>query len=461
MHLSRAEEGDVTGSSRTGLRSPQVQRVAALFALARIPAAAIWLSILLDVSAASGSYGRAGGAVAAYGIGVALLAPFVGRAADRLGPRLVLLSCAAVQLPALLLLAALSDTAGLTLLVPAALAGAAQPPLTPCMRASWKVLVPDGSERKKCLAFDAVLGEVIDLASPLIAVALNIAAGDSGSLPYVAVAAALTIIGFALAVPRGARPVVAAEQRSRAVTRPVMAVLVVIFGLTCALGAVEVGAVAAADAAGHRGWAAMLLAVFALTSIVGGVLHARRPSSSRATTELSLLLLLLALGLTGAALAAQNVFVAGALLGLAGLAVAPLVTVLLGLVETVAKPGCETLTFTLATTANFIGVAAGSALAGLAVDLPADRVGLLAGRGLLTGALLALVSLALVWAVSGYVPSTVSDPVTAAHDPVPGQVEALLAELEELWRQTAEVGRRNDELARQLAERPRLLSRTG
>lgn len=437
----------------SGLRDPRVLRVAALYVLARIPAAAVWLSVVLDVSEASGSYGRAGGAVAAYGIGVAVVAPLVGRLADRHGARRVLLACTAVQFPALLLLSATADSAGLTLLVPALLAGAAQPPLVPCMRAAWKVLVPDPDERRPCLAFDAVLGEVVDLGAPLIAVAVNLAAGGPGSLPVVAVSAAVAMTAFAVVVPATPRQLVH-EPVVLAVTRPVLAVLGLILVITSALGAVEVGAIAVADAAGQRKVAGVLLAVFAATSILGGVLNARRRSTVRPATELVLLQAVLAAGLAVAAVASDDLWVTGAFLALAGLAVAPLVTVLLGLVEAVARPGAETLTFTFATTANFLGVAAGSTLAGLAVDRSRGEVLDAGTSGLLVGAALAALSLVALAVVARRLPGgpvQLRSPLAAQEDERP-TTEELVAELELLWSQTRELGARNDELARTLAD---------
>lgn len=356
------------------LRAPGVRRVAVLYILARVPAAAVWLSIVLDVSGESGSYGRAGGAVAAYGVGVALLAPLLGRLADRFGARPVLLLCAAVQLPALLLLASAADADGLALLVPAFAAGAVQPPLVPCMRAGWALLVPDESSRQACFAFDAVLGEVVDLAAPLLAVALNVSRGEAGSLQVVALAVAVTTVLYSLVTPSrpGAAPAGPRGGR-RVLTRPVLSVLAVVLVVTAALGAVEVAAIAFADGLGARSSAGVLLTLFTLGSIGGGIVHGRRPWAAPPCQQLLVLLVPLFTGLAVTALLPRSLWVAGPLLALAGVAVAPLVAVLLGLLQATAQQGAATETFTYATTANFLGVAGGSVVAG--------TVGDLAGRG--------------------------------------------------------------------------------
>jgi len=442
--------------SGSGLRDPRVARVFVLYVLARVPASAVWLSVVLDVSAASGSYAKAGGAVGAYGLGVAAFAPVIGRLADRCGARRVLLACIAAQLPALLLLSAAAHGSGLALLAPAFVAGMVQPPLVACMRASWTALVSDEQALQRCFAFDSVLGEVVDLAAPLIAVAVNVARGPGGSLVVVAVVVAATSGLYACVAPVGVAPA-GPEPRPRARVRPALPVLLVVLLLTAGLGAVEVSAVALADGSGDRAGAGLLLALFTCGSIAGGVLHARRPPADVPSTQLLALLLPLGYALLAAAFLPYRLWLVGPLLVLAGGAVAPLVTVLLGLIQSVAVKGAETETFTYATTANFVGVAAGSALAGVVGDLAVggDTVGS-GAAGLLvavclvaaTGVAVLLVSPALPEALE---PDAADDGADepAAHAPVPRQ--RLVEELERTRAQARELGLGNDELARELA----------
>lgn len=380
-------------------RDPVVRRVLTTYVLARLPASAIWLSVLLDVSGASGSYARAGGAVAAYGLGVALLAPLVGRAADRHGARLVLSACLVVQLPALLLLAAAAGRSGPALLLPALVAGAVQPPVVPCMRAAWSRLVPDERQRERCFSLEAVLGEAIDLAAPLLAVAVNVAAGAGGSLPWVAAATAVTTALYVVALPRSQRQDPAVVRRSWLVPAPVTAVLLVVLMLTAGLGAVEVGVVAVADRAGGRASAGVLLGLFTATSMLGGVLHARWTWRRSPRSQLVLLLAPLTVFLLASGWAPGGLVVTGVLLALAGTAVAPLVALLLAMLQAGAAEGAETTTFTWATTANYVGVAAGSLLAGVVGDAvrtpPGPGAPGLAVAGLLCAATAALAALTL------------------------------------------------------------------
>ncbi len=407
--------------SRTGAPAPQqgglhdvaVLRVVVVYVLARVPAAGVWLSIVLDVSTASGSYAAAGSAVGAYSVGVATCAPLVGRLADRVGARRVLLVCAALQLPALALLAGAAHAAGLGLLAPALLAGAVQPPLVPCMRASWAFLVPDERQRASCFTFDSVLGEVVDLAAPLLAVALNVARGERGSLVLVAVAVAVSVAAFTAVLPSAPRR--AAPPRVRGRLRPVLPVLAVVLLVTAVLGAAEVGCVALADATGDRRAAGLLLATFTVGSIAGGVAWARRPLRSAPGLQLLLLLLPLGYGLLGAVLVPASVPLLVPLLVVAGLAVAPLVAVLLGLLQELAVRGSETETFTWGTTANYVGVALGSALAGLAGDGVGSVAGLGPGHaGLLVAMLLVVAAGGAVAVLSTRLPQTSAQPGAVA-----------------------------------------------
>lgn len=436
-------------SSRT-FTDPRVLRVLVLYVLARIPAAAVWLSIVLDVSGASGSYVRAGSAVAAYGVGVALLAPLMGRLADRFGARPVLLGCAAVQLPALLLLASSAAETGLALLLPAFVAGVVQPPLVPCMRAGWALLVPDEQARKACFSFDAVLGEVVDLGAPLIAVALNVSRGDAGSLQVVGVAVAVTTLLYVLVAPSAPGTTVSRVHRGpRVLTRPVLAVLLVVLLLTAALGAVEVAAIAFADSLDERSSAGLLLSLFTLGSIAGGVLHSRVVWSASPDRQLLLLLAPLAAGLALTAATPHSLWVAGPLLALAGVSVAPLVATLLGLLQRVAREGAVTETFTYATTANFLGVAGGSVLTGAVGDL-GDDVSWVSptSGGMVVAALLVLATAVAVLVVRPALRSFDGPSEVVADD----DVAALVRELEQVWETTRVAGRRNEALAREIAE---------
>ncbi|MDP9398655.1 MAG: MFS transporter [Actinomycetota bacterium] len=370
--------------------------ILALYLGARLPAATVWLAALLHVSDTLGSYAVAGFAMASYGVAVAVAAPLLGRLVDRWGPLRVLPACAVVHGGALLVLSGLDAGAPrpLVLLV-SACAGLGQPPLTACMRARWALLLVDEEQREVGYSLDSVLGETIDLAAPLLLAALAFLAGPPVALATVATATTLTTVVFAVALTRrmhGLAP--AAAQRAHVLRDPrIRLLLAVILISTGALGAIEIAVVAAADRAGSAAAVGLVLALFTAGSLVGGLVHGARSWRWSPASQLVLLCGLLALGLAAASLT-RSLWQLAAVLVVTGATVAPTIAVLLSLMGAAAPEGAQTETFTWAATANFCGVAGGSALAGLATESWL-LAGLLVGAGLaVVAALLARAGLA-------------------------------------------------------------------
>ncbi len=112
-------------------RVPGVRAALAASVVGRLPIGMAMLAILLFLQDRTGSFALAGAASALYVLGLGLVAPFLGRMIDRLGPRRVL-SVSAVIYPGMLLaLVALTlrtESHGWIALVALA-AGAAFPPM--------------------------------------------------------------------------------------------------------------------------------------------------------------------------------------------------------------------------------------------------------------------------------------------------------------------------------------------
>src|SRR2546423_8412158 len=86
---------------------PDVRASLAASIIGRAPIGIAGFAILLFVQGRSGSFALAGSASALYVLGLALVAPLLGRLIDRLGPRPVLLVCAFLYPAALVALAIL------------------------------------------------------------------------------------------------------------------------------------------------------------------------------------------------------------------------------------------------------------------------------------------------------------------------------------------------------------------
>src|ERR687896_2338917 len=75
------------------LRPREMRQTIAASMLGRLPIGITGLAILLLVQAATESFARGGAASACYVVGLATVAPALGRFIDRSGPRLTLAAC--------------------------------------------------------------------------------------------------------------------------------------------------------------------------------------------------------------------------------------------------------------------------------------------------------------------------------------------------------------------------------
>ena len=343
--------------------------------VARLPVAMVSLAIILRISRATGSYARAGLVTAAYVVGTGLVMPLVGRLADRVGPRRVLVVAGALNAAGLITLAFVSvhDTAALV--VVAAVTGASVPPVAPAVRSLWRHLVrPDlvGG----LFAMDATLQEVTFMVGPAL-VALVAALAEP--------AAALVVcglIGFAGAVAVAAHPALGRsfKEPSPGPRQPVnlagLATLVVI--ILMFLAAIVIVEVAVVAFAGHHqapNQAGLLLSVWSLGSMAGGfVLGARMVRSG--ASALAPLLVASALGFALLSLA-PNVAVLYGLMFLGGIAIAPAFSCLYWLVGELAPQGSSVEAFSWVASGIQIGAAIGAAVGGLLVQDFGTRVAVL------------------------------------------------------------------------------------
>lgn len=101
-----------------------LRRTFVLSILGRLPIGLTGLAILLLVQISTGSFARGGAAAACYVVGLAAIAPALGRVIDRYGPRRILVASGVLFPSALIALAAAVAHAPFLTLVFAAAAGA-------------------------------------------------------------------------------------------------------------------------------------------------------------------------------------------------------------------------------------------------------------------------------------------------------------------------------------------------
>lgn len=340
----------------------------------RLPISMLGLGTVVLVERRYGSYGLAGAVSATLVVSVAAAGPPVSRLLDRLGQARVLVPALGVHVAGLvaLLVAAQAAAPRWVLFPAAAVAGAASPPLSACVRARWSALLRGRPELKTAFAFESVADEVVFIVGAVLvttlAVALSPLAGLACALVFV------TAGTLAFAAQRSTEPPPTGAARgagTTAIARPGLRVLVAAFLAVGAIfGALEVAMVAFAEEEGAEGAAGALLALVAGSSLASGLAYGARTWASAPGRRLAVGVAVMAAGIVPVALAATVPQMAGAAV-LTGLAISPTLIASYEVVEALVPATALTEGFAWITTALAVGVADG---AGFAVSVQAGLV---------------------------------------------------------------------------------------
>ncbi len=263
-------------------RAPELRATVAASIAGRMPIGIAGLAILLFVQGRSGSFVLAGTVSALYVLGLALIAPFLGRLIDRLGPRPVLLVCAVLYPAGLLGLTALVLLSAHPAWVCAMslLAGATMPPISACVRALYPRMVPDPALLHTAYSVDSALVELVFILGPAL-VAVCVALGHAeAALLLAAFSAAAGTFAFMRAPPIrrwGPARVRADKDWLGALRYPK---LLVVFGTTLlyalAFGLFEVAVTAQAAGKGVPAAAGVTLALVSVGSGAGALVYGAR-----------------------------------------------------------------------------------------------------------------------------------------------------------------------------------------
>ena len=355
--------------------------------------ALVILPLLFAVQATTGSVATAGIAVAAYGVTASFLAPFRARLIDRHGrrPVLLLLAIAFGGVLVALAIGAFAAWSGPTMVVLAGLAGSVAPPLGPAMRVAWSELARKPALLRKALSFDAVVEELLYIVGPAAA-GFALVVIEPGLV--LLVPAVLVILGTVLfvsspAIRRTPCPEPAAETtvaRSAARGRtllgnthfiglllPALVAGLVSGNLTIAIPAAFPGTEGAAAAG-------IVLGLFAGGSAVGGLVFGalRIPGHARLQViaiAVILVVLSTAVGLTGNAVWMTVTVMA------AGVFFSPVMIVAYFAANDFGGDQRKTESTTWVNTSHNIGAAAGSAMAGLVIEVAGVNESFLAVGG--------------------------------------------------------------------------------
>jgi MFS family permease len=347
--------------------------------IGRLPFAAAALANLLLVQGATGSFADAGLVTAFYAAGEALGLPLLGRLVDRIGQTRVIVAASAVHTAAMvtLVLLADSDATVAAMAAVATVAGFAIPPLGTMLRTLWSELVADPGLRQSAFALDAVTVEVAFITGPLlVALVIGIASPSAAVLTNLG----LNLLGATLfAVSRASRAW-RGEPREPGRVGPLRSAGVLILmsaslGIGVAVAAIELGMIALATDHDARALAGALIAAQAAGSLVGGLAYGSRVWRGEAGRRLALLALVLTMTIFPLLLASSLVS-AFPLMVISGVALAPAVSVLYTLLDSVAPRGTATEATGWVLTAFVVGASAGTGLAGAAVAASGPDAGI-------------------------------------------------------------------------------------
>lgn len=366
------------------LALPHLQAAIIASVIGRLPIGIAGLAILLLVHKATGSFAQAGATTASYVLGLAAVAPLLGRLIDRRGPRRILAACG-VMYPAALgaLLAALAWSAPVWIILPiAGTAGASLPPITVCMRTFLRRRLGEDPLLATAYSLESVLIESIFIIGPILVSTIVAAASPAWAVAFAGGCASLGTFLFLKAPPLASWHI---EQRRAAMSmfgpleqRRFLLLLVVILCYSIAFGLVEIGVTAFASEAGAPALAGLMLGLMSVGSVCGGLTYGSRGWRLPLSRQFTITLAIMGGGIAPLAmLASPPLFTAFAVA--TGLAMAPALTIQSMLVARIAIPEHATEAFTWSSTGLLAGVGIGLAGGGMLLESGTSAAVLAAG----------------------------------------------------------------------------------
>ncbi|CAN5813790.1 MFS transporter [soil metagenome] len=342
----------------------------------RLQLSMVGLGSVLLVESYTGSYGL-GGVVAATGaVATAVLGPVIGRYADSVGQRRVLLPIVVVHLVGgLVFLFSVRSQSGdhawplWVVFVAVGVAGGALPPISSMIRTRWSYLLRGSPRLNTALAFESVVDELVFIVGPVLVTFLSTTGHTTSGLVTAFTLAVAGGLLFAAQVETEPPPSGHHPHRGPSARRtPGLLVLCPVgAALGMVLGSVQVGLVAFADKVDKEALSGVLIASLAVGSMVAGILWGLRHWSSELRRRLLLTLAALSAG-SLALVFVPTMWLMLVLVFVAGTAVSPSLISAFTLTERLIPPRLVTEGFTWLGTAIGLGVAVGVAAAGKLID---------------------------------------------------------------------------------------------
>jgi predicted MFS family arabinose efflux permease len=366
--------------------SAGARRLFATSIIARLAPAMLSIGILVHTRHLTGSFAAAGLVTGVYAIALGVGGPLLGQLVDRRGQTATLLVSASLAATLLAAIAVLQPGAPLAVLIAlAAGIGLATPPVGACLRTQLPALLSDPGAVRTAYALEASVIELTYIAGPPLALCIGALWSTGAALAFAGVVLLGATAAYAVQpASRRWRPAPAAKRpRGGSLGTPAMRTLVIVLiAVGVLLGADEVAVTAAAKTLASTTAAAPLFALWGAGSFIGGLLLTRLGGGARSATGLVLLLGALTAGHLALIPADRSVLALGAVLLLAGGAIAPTEATIYAMVDDATPAGTMTEAFAWLATAMAVGGAIGAAGGGVL----ADRAGPTAAFALAGGA---------------------------------------------------------------------------
>ena len=366
------------------LRTPHALPMVLVAFIGRLPLSMVGLGSVLLIASETHSYGL-GGAVAAVGaVTTALAGPVIGRLADTVGQRRVLLPVVALFAASgvVFLAAVREDWWRWTLFVSAGIAGACIPPVSSMIRVRWTHLLRGSHHLPTALAMESVVDEFVFIVGPVLVTFLSTTGHATSGVVTAFVLA--TVGALLFAAQRHTEPPPGGHESrtgpSAMRTRGLRVLFVVGMAIGAILGTLEIALVAFADEVGARSLSGVLIAGLAVGSMVSGIgwgaVRWRHPLRHRLLAVLALLALL-----TVPLLLIDSIWLMIPFVVLSGVAVSPSLISSFTLAELLVPRAAVTEAFTWIGTAVGLGAAVGASVAGGVVDAVSANAAFLVATG--------------------------------------------------------------------------------
>jgi predicted MFS family arabinose efflux permease len=368
------------GSYRPLFRSGRARRLVATSLSARLAVGTFSLPLLLVAHDATGSYALAGAVTGAWSAGVAVSAPLRGRLVDRRGSRRALPPLTLLSAGALGVLPLVGESGSAwALATVTAVSGLSMPPFVASMRVEWQQLLGVGDPRlAQAYAFESAAQVAMFVIGPLLAAAGVALVGPAVTLSVTAAVMAAGGLAFASQAKVERLGEEHAHDRSPIRLPGVLTLVLVTLLADTALGVVDVALIAFGDLRGHPEAGGVLIALFAAGSVLGGLLYGSRVWRGSATAQLAAItaaatVLMLPLALVDSLVLAGVLAIAAGVPSAAQWAASSLA------LDHASGGSAGAEAYTWLSTANAVGIAAGSAVAGALVEASGTPAAFLAG----------------------------------------------------------------------------------